>query len=433
MGLFGFGKKDKAQGMEGGITQALLQYVGGGLVVPEDSSEGYIKSGYEKNLAVYSGIRYITRRAARIPVNVVKTNSKGEREIVPDAEELRLLNNPNELMTYREFIEQALGFYLLTGNTFIYKMYPSTRQQAIPMQYHILPTPFVDIEVDSSALGGRMKGVRLNTISTKEIPNENVLHVRTPNYDYQNANWLYGQSPLKAALDVVNAGNSTQTATSKLMQNLGALGLLMFDPKANDKPAPNQSQIRQIQNFISKNITGNKNRGAIRGLSSVYKWQSLGMSAAELKTLEQSQLTTRQIYGLFGLDSKLFNDNEQSTYNNMEEAKKSAYTEAIIPTLEIVIDKISKDLFKNRPEMELSLDLSGIEVLKKDIAKVIDSLKDAYWIPTSVKQEMSGIEPDKVLPEYILPKSASSAGGVSDQETLDRLREIMDRTGGDGE
>lgn len=422
MGLFGFGKKDKGDN----ITEALLQYVGGGLATPEDSFEGYVKSGYQKNLAVYSGVRYITRRAARIPVNVIRKKQDGTKEIVPDAPEMKLLNNPSDLMSYREFIEQALGFYLLTGNTFIYKLYSSTRAQSTPIQYHVLPTPFVDIEVESSSTGGRMKGVRLKTISTQQIPAENILHVRTPNYDYQNANWLYGQSPLKAALEVINAGNSIQKAISKLMQNLGAIGLLMYSAKENDKPSPDQSQIRQIQNFITKNISGAKNRGAIRGLSSVYKWQSLGMSANELKTLEQSKLTNRQIYGLFGLDSNLFNDHEQSTYNNMDEAKKSAYTEAIIPSLEVIIDKISKDLFKDRPDMELSLDLSGIEVLKKDIAKVIDALKDAYWVPTSVKQEMSGVEPDNVLPEYILPKSASSAGGVTDQETLDRLREIMD-------
>ena len=89
MGLFDFlnrGKKDnELEQLLKGLTpeqvqQALIQRIGGGLVVPDDNAKGYITNGYNANNVVYSAVRYITRRASQIPLYVAEKDATRDRD-----------------------------------------------------------------------------------------------------------------------------------------------------------------------------------------------------------------------------------------------------------------------------------------------------------------------------------------------------------------
>jgi len=72
MGLFDFFKNKAATNLSSEQVQsALLQFIGGGLVVPEENAKSYITNGYNLNVVVHSAVRYITRRAAGIPLKLV--------------------------------------------------------------------------------------------------------------------------------------------------------------------------------------------------------------------------------------------------------------------------------------------------------------------------------------------------------------------------
>lgn len=430
MGLFDFLKGGKKKNLTPEqVQQAVLQYMGGGLVVPEDNALGYISSGYNVNVVVHSAVRYITRRASEIPVKLVDM-SGGEETLINSHPALDLLKTPNPLQNYQEYTEQALGFYLLTGNTFAYKVMSTTRQDSIPIETYILPSQYVDIKTRGKTNSGLepIEYYRLNTIGIQQFEVENVMHLKTPNYLFDNGQWLYGLSPLKAALKSLNTSNSNQTALAKLAQNLGAIGLLMFDENRNpSKAAPTKGQLRQMQSFLNKNVSGEENRGTIRALSQVFQWQSIGLGASDLELIESSRMAARDIYSIYGLDSKLFNDPQASTFNNITEAKKSAYTEAIIPTLNAWLKKLSSELFGADSELCFKPDLSGIEVLKKDQTQLISALTNAYFIPNQVKQEMLGIEPDDELPKYLIPQNLmpTDAGGL-EEETQKEISKIID-------
>ena len=432
MGLFDFlnrGKKDsELEQLLKGLTpeqvqQALIQRIGGGLVVPDDNAKGYITNGYNANNVVYSAVRYITRRAAQIPLYVAKEDREGNYEYLPNHWLNDLLEQPNDLMTRSEFVEQALGFKLLTGNTYLYKMMPTSRESGNPIQLWNLPTQYINIELSGNPATPAIKSYNLQKLGDISFKPNEIIHLRTPNYNYDNGEWLYGISPLKAALKTLNANNSGQTALAKLQQNLGAVGLLTKE----NGPSVTSDQVKGLQRYVNKNIMGAENKGAIRVLSQAYKYTSLALDAKELEIIKANQMTARDLYAIYGLSSKLFNDPEASTYNNMTEDKKSAYTEAIIPELQSLADGLTSDLLSKEKGLSVKLDLSGVEVLKKDIATIVNALKDAYWIPTSEKQLMSGIDPDGVLPEYILPFGQSAGGSPIDEENMKRLNTILSK------
>lgn len=433
MGLFDFlnrGKKDsELEQLLKGLTpeqvqQALIQRIGGGLVVPDDNAKGYITNGYNANNVVYSAVRYITRRASQIPLYVAEKNADGDYKYLPNHWLNDLLARPNDLMSGPELVEQALGFKLLTGNTYLYKMYGSLdSNKSRVLQLWNLPTQYINIELSSNPVSPAIKSYNLQTIGDIDFNPNEIIHLRTPNYNYDNGEWLYGISPLKAALKTLNANNSGQTALAKLQQNLGAVGLLTKE----NGPAVTDQQVKGLQRYVNKNIMGADNKGAIRVLSQAYKYTSLALDAKELEIIKANQMTARDLYAIYGLSSKLFNDPEASTYNNMTEDKKSAYTEAIIPELQSFADGLTADLLSKEKGLSVRLDLSGIEVLKKDIATIVNALKDAYWIPTSEKQLMSGIDPDGVLPEYILPFGQSAGGSPIDEENMKRLNTVLSK------
>lgn len=403
------------------IQQALVQRLGGGLVVPDDNTQGYIKSGYEANNVVYNAVTYISRRARSIPIYAAKMNKDGEYEYMTDHWLTKLLQNPNELLSGSEFLEQSMLFYLITGNSYTYKMMSSVRENDTkPIELWPLPSQYIDIKLGSSEYMPVIQSYSLNTLGDVEFPANQVIHWRTANLNYNNGEWLYGQSPLKAGLKTLNANSSGQEALAKLQQNLGAVGLMSKESGGK----VDQGQVRSMQAWVNKNIQGSENKGLIRVLSQAYKYQKIGANAEELEIIKANQMTARDIYALYGLDSKLFNDPEATTYNNMSEARKASYTEAIIPALQSWSDKLGSDLLKNEPGVKLKLDLSGVEVLRKDLSEIISSLKDAYWIPTSVKQEMSGVDPDGELPEYVLPNLGLGNMPI-DAENKSRLNDLL--------
>lgn len=381
------------------VRQSLISSLGGGLVVPDDNAKSYITNGYETNLVVNTAVQYITKRAAALPLMIERTLPDGEKEYIHDHKLLNLLRNPNELSDYKEFAEQAMGFYLLTGNWFGFMVKSDifSEDNRLPLEIYTLPTQYTDIQIGGNKVAGNIVKYKLNIISQAEFEPDQVIHWRTPNYDYDNGQWMYGQSPLKAALQTLNVSNSNETAQAKQAQNLGAAGLLMFDH--NNKGAiPTSSQLRDIQSSIKSRVMGASNRGRIVATSMMYKWQQLGLSSEDLKLIEQYQLSARQLYAVFGLPSVLFNDTERSTYNNVEQAKKSAYDDAILPTLKGWLAKISAEFLE--PDMKLVPDTSKVDVLRKDNTELIRALSIASFLPTSYKQQLVGMTPDYVLEEY---------------------------------
>jgi HK97 family phage portal protein len=294
-----------------------------------------------------------------------------------------------------------------------------------------LPSQYVEIDAKYTKRGaGLINKFKLNVFEDVNFQPDQILHIKTPNYSYENGEWLYGQSPLKAGLRTLNLSNSTTDAMTKQAQNQGALGLMMYDVNGNDGQTITPEQLRAFKAELHKAVAGTENRGRAVALSRMFKWQQLGMTAADMQLIEDHNLTRSDLCALYDLSSILFNDNAASTFNNVQEAKKSAYTEAIIPAAKTYIDGFNRDIIqKVDPDLYLSLDTGAIEVLKKDNAALISTLQNAWWLPTSKKQKMVGMEPDGTLPEYLLPMNLIPV----DQLTDEAMAEIEQRAQSDPE
>jgi phage portal protein BeeE len=132
----------------------------------------------------------------------------------------------------------------------------------------------------------------------------------------------------------------------------------------------------------------------------------LGMSPVDLALISDSQATKRDICDIFHVPSILFNDPEGTTYNNQQEVRKRAWTDAIMPECDHFADEFTrhaKNAYKSEGDIWVVADYSAIEELQADKREMIEWLDRAWWIKGSKKQEIMGMEPDEELDKYFIP------------------------------
>jgi len=418
------------QSIDSKVYNAMLEYIGVNSIIPlPENQETYIKKGYNYNVLLYSIISYITMKASDIPI---KLYNKRTDELIESSPILELLAQPNSMQDYSEFSESALGYLLLTGNVYIYAPSPSGgANQGKPKELYVLPSQYMRIVAGDSP-DKPIERYELSYTGSDQADSryeaDEIIHVKLTNYEYQNGENLYGHSPVKSMLRTLNKSNSNMDAMTKQAQNSGALGILMHDQgnAINDLSA---NQLKTVQNKVHKNISGSENKGKIHVTDLMFKWQQLGMSAADMQLLEDHKISRNDMCSVFKLSSMLFNDNSASTYNNMKEVRQAAYTDSIIPYMNRIIGELNRTLVKAfDPQMTtcLKLDLDNIAVLQKDWGEMVDYLSKAWWVSTQEKQSMMNAEVDENLPKYLIPSNLLPITGGVDEEIEEGLKRYSD-------
>ena len=93
------------------------------------------------------------------------------------------------------------------------------------------------------------------------------------------------------------------------------------------------------------------------------------MSSADLQLLEKGVINLRAMCNVFGLDSSLFNDPANKTFNNRKEAEKALYTNAVQPTLDKVEAELNRWFVPSHypaGNVRLRFDYSEVAALQTD-------------------------------------------------------------------
>lgn len=427
MGLFDFLKAKKPlqpimveKGIDPRYAQMIFNHIGKAPVFGEDTFQTYVEKGYQYNADVYAAINLITRKAATAPPilyevkddrafqkykaftsNISKSQDVAEalhlrtkalEEVSNNNPIVQTLLNPNELQSYYEFMDNYYGFKLITGNSYMYGVGPVTGVNAGKFkQLYILPAHLVRIISD-----GRYNPVAGYTLTTKydsqDLPAEKVMHSKYWNPDYSTeGSHLYGQSPLRAALRVLQQSNDAQTANVKLFQNTGAMGIL-YD-NSDDGMSPEQAY--ELQRKWQTENSGVDNQGKIVISSSKIGWQQLGLSPVDLAIIDSQKMSLRQICNVYKINSALLNDPDNKTYNNMYEARKALISDAILPELISARYDLNKWLVEPYKKSDgrdyfLDFDLSVFPELQEDKKEQIQYLERAWWLTPNQKLEEMG-------------------------------------------
>lgn len=408
------------QGMLANINRSLMKYVMPDTVINkiDDKAEQYIKHGLYGNSDVFSVLSWIASKSAEIPWKLYKINKDGEKIEMLSHEALDVWKRPNYRQGGHEFREEAFLFYLATGNSFTHGISPDNGLNRGKWK-ELFNLPAHHTEIVSGGWQQPIKSYKLHGDFKNENPIDpkTVLHMKTPNLEYEGGAYLYGVSSLRAAVMAVTSSNDAYMTKAATFQNKGVNGVISPDGKAEDEMF--EGALRRIEQRLLKKYSGPHNAGKLAAVDTPIKWTPIGQSLVDLAILESIDADLRTICRAFKIDSKVLNDPKASTYNNVTEARKAAYTDAIMPMLNKFRDEVNRWFTpKFGEDLIMEPDYSQVPEMQEDLNELVTTLNTAWWISPNEKLRMMGKDE---YPDPMFDKPWIPAGLVPLSEPIDDI------------
>lgn len=320
-----------------------------------------INEGYVSNADVYSIIKKICEVSSDVPF-VVEQNTNDGWEIDEESSLNTLINNPNELVTAKEFRFETMLYLLNTGDIFWKKL---TASFGLVTELELLESNLVQLLYNSDQTVQRYQYSKLDTTLIDYLPEE-VIHNIYLNPSKFGIKSQRGLSPLQAGYATLKSSNNRSVAEASMLSNRGATGILSSGSDLVMTPQDRED----LQKATDKLVGGAENFNKAITTTANVTWTSMGMDANQLKMLEGGVMNLRTLCNIFGVNSAMFNDQEASTLDNMKIADKKLYTDAVIPNNNKIIsgyDSIipAYNSFENK-ELRIVQNLSEIDALQED-------------------------------------------------------------------
>ena len=418
-----------AQNTNLNYNKAIYNWLGESIVWNTENDDSYITEGYRKNATIYSLINLITKAATTIPFQIYEVTNENDYKRyksltsgtidnstinkaallqksslveLQDTELHELLDRPNPAQSYNSFISELIAFGKLTGNRYIYGIGPETGSKVGKYsELYVMPSQIMEI-----VSGGIMQPVEKYKIEyngTFEIPASEICHIKdfNPYYDGSGSH-LYGQSPLRAGLRTLTTNNEAVQTGVKYLQNQTARGLLM-----SEEGDLNEVQAQQLKDKFRRQFQGSDNAGDVIITPKKLSWVNFGLNASDVSLIEQYNASIKDLCNIYNVPVQLLNNTDSTSYNNMKEAKKALYQNAVIPELLKIKDELNRWLApKYGNKLCIEFDFTVIPELQEEADKVVDQLAKAWWLtPNEKRSVMSyGIdEENETLNDYYIP------------------------------
>lgn len=354
-------------------------------------------NAFAKNALVYMIVHRISTSSASLPVLYTDYNDK---ELTNSEIEI-LLDKPNKDQGYQEFIEEAIEYLLITGNLMIH------HEEGIGMgeELRCLNSSRMKLVLDS--LGFPIRWKYLNNMNKEEsFELDEILHIKTSNIvDVTGSGIYYGISPLEASWNIIKSSDEIFEAEAAIFKNRGVIGILSNE---SDTPLLEPDR-KRIQESFNEEVGGADRMNQIKISNTKLKFIQTSMAPSDLKLLEGIINKLRLLCAVYGLSSVLFNDNENSTYNNVQEAERGAHINVYIPVANKVLHKISDWISeKKRIQVRATVDKKNVEAIRMTANEVINTINTMN--PSVATRIVSSMTRNQALDILGLPKLPEPQG-----------------------
>ena len=403
--------------------------ISGRVLYPDINEKKYVND-YCNNSEVYAIIKRIAKTVSTVPfyeysvrnskslnqyksltTNAQTTADLAKAELVrvkaldeiTNSETNKLLQQPNEYQSFSELIENLVGYKLITGNSYLW----ANRLESGKIQeLVVLPSQYVAIISDGTING--VEAYTFTLVGWDNLPASDVIHMKyfNPYFD-TNGQQLYGLSPLQAAYRTVQRSNDAKDTSVGMLQNQGPKGILYAD-ESNNFGQEEAGKLKEdfYNQYGTKTQAGIvQNAGKILIAGAKLGWVNMGLSPVDLQLLESEKITLRELCNVYGVNSALFNDPDNKTYNNMKEAKKEMLTQVVLPELVAIRDAFNRFFGKTNTNTYIDFDLTVFPELQEDMKELSSILSQSWWITPNEKRAAMRYETidDEVMNEIFIP------------------------------
>lgn len=389
-----------------------------------DNSQQYITNGYAGNPVIYSIIKQITDKMSAVPFYLyeiqdtkklkryksftLNKNLMSAEALIAKDQSLKevdshkiidLLDQPNEYQQWSEFVKNAIGYKLITGNSYIYgaKAPEFSPNKGKIVGLTVLPAQLMNIV----ATGNVVEYYNLSG-NNQRMEKDEVLHLKYWNPDFNNSLHLYGQSPLKAAHKVMQLSNTAYDTQGSIISNKGAYGMLFDKSQSLDD--------EQMQNLKDRFMNASANE--LMMVSADLQYTQFGQTAEDMQILESMNMNKEDLCNIYSFPSLLLGGQDK-TFQNYAIAEKSLIYNVIVPELTTLRDSLNKWLCPAYSKADgkqyfIDFDITVLPQLAADMDKVVAQLSAMWWTTPNEKRLATNYGEDTKNPlmnEYFIPQN----------------------------
>lgn len=380
--------------------QVYSQFLSKGIGAISYDLARYVNEGYIKNPHVYSVINKIIQPISTVPWLVYQATDKknfnrylayksegkiDEAELYARKSLDIVENTPfnkvfeeecNETQSWNDFVEEAAGYYELTGNNYIYGLPPAglkyfTKLYNLPSQV----TEIITGTWQQPVMGYR---VAYGNNYTRTIDPQNVIHRKRFNpTDMWGANhdsMLYGLSPLAPLCRTVKRSNEGIDAMLGLIMNGFPPGVLYEDYGEFGNPMSPEEN-KELDEKFKARFGGGHNANKFIKANTKLGWLQMGLKSADMELLEADQLDVKTVATAYNVAIPLVSNDGNSIFgSDVNAAEKYTWQNARIPALTNLRDNLNRYWVKqynlaNNTNLWIDFDTKAIPAMQEDRGK----------------------------------------------------------------
>ena len=406
--------------------------INGNVEFYDQEIETFIDKGYLFNPHAYTVINFIARSISQVPFKVFEVKYKKSLEKYIQCKALNdhagknlyaekameqvtsgglvnLMKQPNENQGMAEFLFEAIGFKKLTGNRFIYGLSPVGFDDNLFTSMYNMPSQLTEIIVGDWMQPVKGYKLAITHDRTLDLECSKVLHQKEWNPNSVNSvRTPYGLSPMQPLLRSLQRSNESYDASLGLMKNGIPAGIL----SNNSDLVMTPDMVDKMESAYKSKFGGGKNKNKVLFSAANVSWEEIGMKSQDMELLASNMADLRDFCRVYAIPTMLVSDTENSTFNNVTEAKKSVWMENFIPELDQFRDGLNRWLVpawnkKDGKEYFVDYDLTAVPVLQVDLDKLSDRLmkemEQGMWSPNEVRSMLGKEQGGSAhLEKYIL-------------------------------
>lgn len=401
-----------------------FQLINGRFVAYSDNQLNYLQKGYDINDIIYSIVTLIMDKCRVAPWNMYKIadesaykslkgmlNKKqwSERDYKKACDlqkkSLEVISNPgkwgellkyaNEYETFNDFVANGIGYKLLTGNKYVFaNMIKGGLNSGVPNELWLLPSQWTQIKA-TDTFPTRVSGYNVS-VWNQDYNKEEILHEKyfNPNWDI-NGQQLYGTSPLKAALRLLQRNNSSLTASASAFDNEGVKGVLYMKNQVGQVDGDIVlDEVSKLKGTMTREWSGADNRGRMGLAGYEVGWIPIGLNNEDMQLIESEKWDLRRLCSVYGVPSQLLNDPDNKSYNNAKEGEVALTTRCALPLLTSFRDALNrKGVMWGVPKGAIiDFDMTVFTELQEDVKEMVQWLEKLPFMPPNRKLDLLNLE-----------------------------------------
>jgi HK97 family phage portal protein len=383
--------------------------------------KAFAREGFMQNAVVYRCVRMIAENVASVPLLVY------DGAIDLDAHPLLdLVKRPNAHATRADFLEELIGYLLVSGNAFVEAV--STDGEMIRALYNLRPDR---MSIEASADGWPDAYIyslagRDTRFTGDAVPGtRRILHLK----QFHPLNDHYGMSPIEAAAQAIDLHNTASRWNKALLDNSARpSGALVYT--ARDGNLTND-QFERLKRELEQGFQGAQNAGRPLLLEGGLDWKAMSLSPKDLDFIEAKHAAAREIALSLGVPPQLLGIPGDNTYANYQEANRAFFRQTIVPLVNRITSALTHWLAEPlSPTLAIKPDFDQVDALTPERDALWSRLAATSFLTTNEKRQAAGYDPTptgdtvkrvaiKYSPDHPRDDRGRWTDGGADDTTLD--------------